>query len=141
MGSAKMRGLRIILRWLRTSVAALAFIALPAVAWAEDCEVPGNGVPDDVAFKLDPGGVRNSLAKSGIAVGGTYYGESFGNWGGFDQGVEYDGVLELWMNADMSKLGAWKGLCFHTNAFQIHGNSITAANIGSLMPVSNLEAT
>ncbi len=81
------------------------------------------------------------LPRSGIGVGGAYYGESFYNWGGFNQGGEYDGVLELYLNADMKKLGLWKGLCFHTNGYQIHGNSITAANIGSLMPVSNLEAT
>ena len=74
-------------------------------------------------------------------MSGTYYGELFGNWGGFKQGVTYDGVLDLHLDADMQKLGLWKGLCFHTNAFQIHGHSITADNIGSLMPVSNLEAT
>ena len=45
------------------------------------------------------------------------------------------------LDADMQKLGLWKGLCFHMNAFQIHGHSITADNIGALMPVSNLEAT
>ena len=45
------------------------------------------------------------------------------------------------LDADMKKLGLWKGLCFHMNAFQIHGRSITADNIGGLMPVSNLEAT
>ena len=45
------------------------------------------------------------------------------------------------LDADMKKLGLWKGLCFHMNAFQIHGRSITADDIGSLMPVSNLEAT
>ena len=45
------------------------------------------------------------------------------------------------MDADMHKLGFWRGLCFHANGFQIHGNSITAANIGSLMPVTSLEAT
>ncbi len=100
-----------------------------------------SGIPDDAAFKMDPGGVRQALAKGGIGVGGTYYGESFGNWGGFKQGVEYDGVLELHINADMQKLGLWKGLCFHADGFQIHGNGITAANILSLMPVSNLEAT
>ena len=50
-------------------------------------------------------------------------------------------MLELYVNADMNKLGLWKGLCFHTNGYQIHGNSITAANIGSLMPVTSLEAT
>ena len=106
-----------------------------------DCDVPDGGIPDDVAFRVDVGGARAALAKAGIGVGGAYYGESFGNWGGFDQGVEYDGVLELYVNADMKKLGLWNGLCFFANGYQIHGNSITAANIGSLMPVSNLEAT
>ena len=100
-----------------------------------------NGIPEDVAMKLDLGGTRAALAKSGIGVGGAYYGEAFYNWGGFDQGGEYDGVLELYVNADMKKLGLWKGFCFFANGYQIHGNSITAANIGSLMPVSNLEAT
>ncbi len=41
----------------------------------------------------------------------------------------------------MKKLGLWKGLCFHTNAYQIHGQSITADNILRLMAVSNIEAT
>jgi len=145
-----MKGLRIILRWLRTTIAAFAVFAVlpPATAYAADCELTeadiahgAAGVPEDVAVKLDPLGARKALAQHGIGVGGAYYGESFGNWGGFDQGVEYDGVLELYMKADMHKLGLWKGLCFHTDAYQIHGNSITAANIGSLMPVSNLEAT
>ena len=119
-----------------------ALFALPTAASA-NCEVPdtANGIPEEVAFKADIGGTRAALARAGIGVGGTYYGETFYNWGGFDQGGEYDGVLELYINADMQKLGLWKGLCFHVNGFQIHGNSITAANIGSLMPVSNLEAT
>ena len=45
------------------------------------------------------------------------------------------------LDADMKKLGLRKGLCFHMNAFQIHGRSITADDIGALMAVSNLEAT
>ncbi|MBC8021405.1 MAG: carbohydrate porin [Methyloceanibacter sp.] len=119
---------------------AMALFALPAEARA-DCDVTDTGIPDDAAFKLDAGGVRQGLARAGIGIGGYYYGETFYNWGGFDQGGEYDGVLELYINADMKKLGFWRGLCFHANGYQIHGNSITAANIGSLMPVSNLEAT
>ena len=99
------------------------------------------GMPEDAVVPIDPFGVRKALGRHGVEIGGVYYGESFGNWGGFDQGVEYDGVLELYLKADMHKLGFWKGLCFHADAFQIHGNSITAANIGSLMPVSSLEAT
>jgi hypothetical protein len=51
-----------------------------------DCEVTDTGIPDDVAFKLDPGGVRQALAKGGVMLSGTYYGESFGNWGGLQAG-------------------------------------------------------
>ena len=125
---------------------AVAAAASPSPASA-DCEVPDKGVPDDTLLSsLGPnwaslGGVRPMLAGSGIAIGGNYFGEAFVNSGGFNQGGKYDGVLELTMNADLHKLGFWKGLCFHTNGYQIHGQSITADNIGSLMPVSNLEAT
>ncbi|ODS03857.1 hypothetical protein AUC71_07245 [Methyloceanibacter marginalis] len=86
------------------------------------------------------GGARKGLANAGIQVGGAYYAEPFYNWGGIDQGGEYMGVLELYMDADMKKLGLWDGLCFHANGFQIHGNSITGANIGGLMPVTSFEA-
>lgn len=117
-----------------------ASFASPGEASAE-CGVTDTGIPDEAAFKLDPGGLRQGLAKAGFMVSGTYYGKSFGNWGGFKQGVTYDGVLDVNLDADMKKLGLWKGLCFHMNGFQIHGRSITADNIGALMPVSNLEAT
>jgi porin len=124
------------------AVALLMCLAAPVAANAA-CEVPDtpDGLPEDAAFKLDVAGTRAALARAGIGVGGAYYGEAFYNWGGFDQGGEYDGVLELYVNADMKKPGFWQGLCFHANGYQIHGNSITAANIGSLMPVSSLEAT
>jgi porin len=106
-----------------------------------DCGVTDTGIPDYAAFKLDVAGAREALAKSGIQLSGYYYGESFGNWGGFKQGVTYDGVLDMHLDADLKRLGLWKGLCFHMNAFQIHGQSITADDIGALMSVSNFEAT
>jgi porin len=123
------------------AVAVAATLLAPPGQARADCDVTASGIPDEVAFKLDPGGLRQGLAKGGVMVTGTYYGESFGNWGGFNQGVTYDGLLDLHLDADMTKLGLWKGLCFHTNAYQIHGRSITADNILSLMPVSNIEAT
>src|SRR5262245_13957672 len=132
--------------WLRTagalSFAVSAWRAEPGLARA-NCDVPEtpNGIPEEVGFKFDVGGTRAPLARAGISVGGGYFAEPFYNWGGFDQGGEYQGVLELYVNADMSKLGLWEGLCFRANGFQIHGNSITARNIGSLMPVTGLEAT
>ena len=121
---------------------AVALFAFSGEAQAA-CEVPDtpDGIPEDAAFKLDVAGARAALAKAGIGIGGVYNAEPFGNWGGFDQGFEYQGVLELYVNANMHKLGFWKGLCFHANGYQIHGNSITAANIGSLMPVTSVEAT
>ena len=140
------RDLRRLTSGLLRAVAAIAMAAavytVPTAARA-NCEVPEtpNGIPEEVAFKADVGGTRAALARAGVGVGGAYYAEPFYNWGGFDEGGEYQGVLVLYVNADMHKLGLWKGLCFHTNGLQIHGNSITAANIGSLMPVTSLEAT
>jgi porin len=130
-----------LLRAVAAIAVAASVYAAPTAAKA-NCDVPEtpNGIPEEVAFKADVGGTRAALARAGIGVGGGYYAEPFYNWGGFDEGGEYQGVLELYVNADMHKLGLWKGLCFHTNGYQIHGNSITAANIGSLMPVTSLEA-
>lgn len=120
-------------------------IAAPSVARA-DCDIPENGVPEESLLSaIGPGwaslgGLRPALAKGGIAVGATYYAEAFTNSGGIQGGGKYDGVLDVSIDADLHKLGLWKGLCFHTNGYQIHGQSITASNIGSLMPVSSLEA-
>jgi porin len=121
------------------SMLAVSVMAMPASALA-NCGVSPTGIPDDALVPLDVGGARKGLANAGIQVGGAYYAEPFYNWGGIDQGGEYMGVLELYMDADMKKLGLWDGLCFHANGFQIHGNSITGANIGGLMPVTSFEA-
>ena len=128
------------------SVVAVSLTAMSANAWA-NCEVPierhdrfitENGrlhVTDRVAGKA-----IGDLQEMGIDVGGAYIAEPFYNWGGTDEGGEYQGVLDLYINADMGRLGLWNGLCFHANGYQIHGNSITGANIGGLMPVTSFEA-
>ena len=83
---------------LLRAVAAIAMAAavytVPTAARA-NCEVPEtpNGIPEEVAFKADVGGTRAALARAGIGVGGAYYAEPFYNWGGFDEGGEYQGVL------------------------------------------------
>jgi porin len=119
-------------------VAVGASLALPAAARA-DCQVSErDGIPDGVVAPINVGGMRKSLAN--VTVGGLYLGETFANSGGIHQGAKYDGVLWLYLNADLKKMGLWKGLCFHADAYQIHGESITATNVGSLMPVSNYEA-
>jgi len=107
-----------------------------------DCSVPDTGIPEDAALYIDVAGMRKALAESGIGIGGFYAAETFGNpSGGFKQGATYDGVLELHLDGDLKKWGLWKGLCLHANGYQIHGRSITADYVHSLMTVSNLEAT
>ncbi len=128
------------LKALGTGLLLLVMALLNPTSAKADCEVTDTGIPDDAAFKLDPGGIRQGLAREGIGIGGMYLGETFANSGGINQGAKYDGVLWMYLSGDMKKLGLWKGLCFHADAYQIHGQSITADNIGSLMPVSNYEA-
>ncbi len=132
---------------LRTAtLGALALISAPVAASAS-CDVP--------IERLDPfvtangrlpivdrivGDAPSDLHAMGIDVGGAYISEPFYNWGAFDEGGEYQGILDIYVSADMERLGLWDGLCFFANGFQIHGYSITAANIGGLMPVTSFEA-
>jgi porin len=128
--------------WLLiAALAPLAVLMVPDEARAA-CDVTESGIPEDAVATIDFADTRKSLAESGIGIGGFYAAETFGNpTGGIKQGATYDGVLELHLDGDMQKLGFWKGLCFHANGYQIHGQSITVENIGSLVTVSNLEAT
>jgi porin len=121
----------------------VAILSTSGAAHAADaeCGVTDSGVPDGVLTPIDVAHIRKSLADVGIGLGGSYVGEASANTGGINQGGKYDGVLTLNLNADLKKMGLWKGLCLSASAFQIHGQSITVDNIGSLMPVSNLAAT
>jgi len=120
---------------------AAAFATAPAVA--QDSGLPdpsiGASLPRGLA---DPGGVRSALAAQGITFGVNYIGEVFGNTsGGFRSGTYYDGRLELVVGADLEKMLGWKGLSFFANGYQIHGRSISGEALGTLMPVSFIEAT
>ena len=50
------------------------------------------------------------------------------------------GAWRSQLAVDMEKAIGWKGLTFFTNGYQIHGQSISALNLGVLMPVSFIEA-
>ncbi|HAH65168.1 MAG TPA: hypothetical protein DCL72_06765, partial [Rhizobiales bacterium] len=106
-----------------------------------------DGIPEDSALsslwpKMDTlGGIRPPLARNGIRVSPTYIGEVLGNpSGGIKQSAHYDGLLDVHLDANMEKMIGWKGLCFHTNMFQIHGTSITGENLLSIVSASNIEA-
>lgn len=99
----------------------------------------GTSLPAGLA---DPGGIRRDFAGRGVLFGANYIGEYFGvASGGLNQDGHYDGRLELWIDVDLGTMAGWKGLTFHANGYQIHGSSITAESVGSLMPVSFIEAT
>ncbi|MDH4981560.1 carbohydrate porin [Hyphomicrobium sp. D-2] len=89
----------------------------------------------------DPTGIRSALAGRGVTFAVNYIGEVLGNpTGGIAQGTFYDGRLEFALTADLEKAIGWRGLSFFANVYQIHGRSITANNLGVLMPVSFIEA-
>lgn len=121
-------------------IALLIILMLPSTAPAA-CVATDPRLLQGTGAWIDPGGVRQALMHHGVEVGGTYIGEVLGNpSGGIKQGTKYDGLLQLYLIADMQKLGFWKGLCFHADAYQIHGQSITAEDVGSIASISNIEA-
>ncbi len=137
-------------RWrLRATVAMAAAMAVtPALAQTSNPEggrIPGLPEPS-IGTSLpralaDPGGVRSALAKRGVTFAVNYIGEVLANpTGGYRQGAFYDGRLELAVQADLEKGIGWAGLSFFANGYQIHGDSISAADLGVLMPVSFIEA-
>jgi hypothetical protein len=85
-----------------------------------------SGIASEVIAPIDVGHLRKTLADAGFTVGGFYLGETFGNTGGIQQG-------ETYLLGDLHKAGLWKGLCFYTDSYQIHGRSITADDIASLV--------
>ncbi|MFV0296046.1 MAG: carbohydrate porin [Hyphomicrobiaceae bacterium] len=130
------------------TVLAVALSVAGTPAAAEEAGIPVTGAPEASMssslprFLADPGGVRAKLATRGITYGANYIGEVLGvTSGGLKREAQYDGRLELYTNWDLEKLVGWRGATFFANAFQIHGNSVAGEGVGSLAPVSFIEAT
>jgi porin len=131
---------------LRVACVLAGCVAGAAVpAWADERPT---GIPDpSIASSLpqelaDPGGVCSALARRGITFGVNYIGEGLGNPdGSFKRSTYYDGRLEIVVEAEMEKVVGWKGLLFHANGYQIHGESITGQNLRALMPERFIEAS
>nr|WP_210336452.1 carbohydrate porin [Rhodomicrobium vannielii] len=115
-----------------------ALNATPALADEKD------GLPEQsVATSLDGGpdkDARAALAAKGVTYGINYIGEGWGNSGGAYQGATYMGRLEMLVDADLEKLWGAKGLSFHVNGYQIHGEALEKYLGGPLMTISSIEA-
>jgi porin len=111
----------------------LALAAFPAQADDE--------ISFDDRLTGDWGGPRTELAKSGVDLTVGYIGDVLGvASGGLQEGVVYEGRLELGLDINLERLVGWEGGKFHASAYQIHGRGLTSEFLGNLLPTSNIEA-
>ncbi len=111
-------------------------------AHAQGLSPDANGVPAGSLTSSSPVDAgRKALADRGVIYGLNYIGEVQGTVaGGLKRGGVYIGRLEGILDVDLEKNAGLKGLSFHTNVFNVHGNSLTPNYAGSLMPASFIEA-
>jgi porin len=126
----------------------ICIAASPVAAQTMDQEgdrVPGIPEPS-IAVNFpsdfgDPRGVRAALAGRGVTYAVNYIGDVLGNpAGGFARGAAYIGRLDVELGIDLEKAIGWPGLRFFANGYQIHGDSLSARDLGVLMPASFIEA-
>ena len=129
------------------SAAAVAQPTPPAISIATD-----PGFTDDGSPSPDPspddlltghwGGLRDRLLRSGIRLSLQDAGEVWANLqGGLRKGVVFDGLASASINVNLDTALHWTGASLFASAYQIHGRGPTPNLIGSLQPVSDLEAT
>ena len=139
-------GVRAASLWLCVAMCSIC-CATSVVAHDEKSDGPPTGIPNpSIATSLpkqgDPFGSRAALAGIGITFAINYGGEVFGvTSGGIKRGSRYTGQLETAVDIDFDRIAGWKGLTFHTNAFQLHGRGVSNSHLGIFDPVTNYEAT
>lgn len=114
----------------------------PSTGWAQTTNPDGNGVPAGSLTSERPvDAARKALADKGVTYGVNYESQWQSNVaGGVRRGSIYVGRLEGILDIDFEKRAGLKGLNFHTNVYNIHGNSLTPNYVGSLAPTSFIEA-
>lgn len=157
MNTSLTAGTSVIARWNRYAVAAcLAVLASTAFAQPQPNSATAKGAPaagsqaqtvppapnysgpiaERSTLTGDWGGSRNELAKQGITLALTltqfYQGLAAGDG---DHDFKYGGKADLLLNADLSKLGFWKGLSLTVHGEYNYGQSINGAG-GTLVPTN-----
>ncbi len=86
-------------------------------------------------------GLRPAIGNYGISFGLLETDEVFGNvTGGIHRAAAYDGLIQMSLGIDTARAFGWQGGTFNISAFQIHGRSLSADNLGSLQTASGIEA-
>lgn len=83
------------------------------------------------------GGLRDRLARNGVEVGLTVYGDLMGVNGGLQSGTRYAGLTEATLSADLDRLAGLAGTQVFVRAFGTYGQD-PAELTGSLNAPSNL---
>jgi porin len=124
---------------MRRLVLCTLLLALPA--HAQDLLIHADDLMKRPTLLGDFDETRTRLEEQGIQLGGDEIAEVLGNpRGGHDQGAIVEGRLELYANVDLAKTFGWGGMTLHANAYQIHGQGLTARDLDNLVTASNIEA-
>jgi porin len=86
-------------------------------------------------------GARTFLARYGMTLGIQETSEVLGNvTGGSQRGADYDGLTQVTLQLDTQHAFNWYGGTFNVSGLQVHGDNLSAENLGSLQTASGIEA-
>ncbi|SDH90620.1 carbohydrate porin [Paraburkholderia phenazinium] len=143
---------------LYTAFAWASMTAATAMAETNPDAVPNEAPEADLSIKAQPtsqwtgvwnrgnllgdiGGLRPWLGKYGITFGLTETSEYLYNTrGGLNTGGTYDGLTTATVQVDTKKAFGLPGGLFNVSALNIHGQNLSADNLGTLNTASGIEA-
>ena len=89
----------------------------------------------------DWGGQRAQLERQGVTFNLPYTTELLANLrGGIRRGAVINGLFQPQMDVDLEKLAGWQGAKFRVSGIIAHGPGLTPGYVGSISPVSGIEA-
>jgi porin len=133
-------------------VTAPAFASAPAVNMTVDADSYDtssgstnfgflSGMQRSQTLLGDMGGMRQWLNQYGWSLNILETSEVLGNVsGGYRNGFFYDGLTQLDAQMDTSRAFGWYGGTFNASALQVHGDNLSANNLGTLQTSSGIEA-
>jgi len=114
---------------------------LETKAWAQSQRSDNPAVPGQQYLTGDWGGTRSQLERLGVTFTLSYTNDFLTNVsGGIRNGSAAIGVFQPQVDLDLQKLLGWEGDRIHVHGLVTHGPFFSAAYLGNILAVSNLEA-
>jgi porin len=126
--------------------------APPPISVPISSEDSGNPAPNDFAGFLaslkrsnyllgDLFGLRTALSRYGMSFAVQETSEVLGNaTGGIQRGAEYEGLTQAVLQLDTQRAFGHYGGLFNVSMLQVHGQNLSALNLGTLQTASGIEA-